>query len=44
MNLFFFTLGDAQVGLFLAFAYGVVFGIILALVRFMVFTMLERKE
>jgi len=44
MNLFGFILSDAVVALCLAFFYGMAFGLILTLVRFLLFTAFERKE
>lgn len=44
MNLFGFNYSDAVQGLFLAFGYGLSIGVVFAVARFLIFTVLERKE
>lgn len=43
MNSFGFTLSDAQQGLFMAFSYGVWFGFIIGLLRYLFFRVFEAK-
>lgn len=44
MNIFGFIRNDAVIAYVAAYAYGVVIGMVLSVARFLIFTILERKE